>query len=72
MESQERSTIRDIASEWKTLSKPELAFLVVIAVVLITLGIVAPVGVEGALVLAALAGLLAGIVIALARRRAQR
>ena len=64
--------VAELAGEWKLLSAGELAFLAVVAVGIVVFGLTAAGGVVNGLVGAVSIGIVAGLAIALNRRRRER
>jgi hypothetical protein len=64
--------VAELAGEWKGLSAGELAFLALVAIAIVVFGLTAADGVVNGLVSAVSLGLVAGLAIALNRRRRDR
>ena len=63
--------VSELAGEWKALSRGELAFVAVVGVGIVVLALAAPGGVLNGLISAVSVGLVAGLAIAVKRRRSR-
>ena len=64
--------VSELAAEWKSLTRGELAFVALVGVGIVVLAFTVPGGALNGLISAVSVGLVAGLVIALNRRRQRR